>query len=59
MNYARISDRPVSTQKKVLMRKKLSWGAQSIREFCQTHSVSISVDPSTKKGTATIEEHGV
>lgn len=59
MNYARISDRPFSTQKKVLMSKKLSATAQSIRRFCQTHSVSISVDPSTKKGTATIEEHGV
>lgn len=54
MNYARMSDKPFSTQKKVLTSKKLSASAQSIRTFCETHSVSISVDPNTKKGSATI-----
>lgn len=54
MNYARISDRPFTTQKKVLTAKKSSASAQSIRMFCKMHSVSISVDPATKKGFATI-----
>lgn len=54
MNYARTSDKPFATHKKVLTSKKTSVSAQSIRMFCKTHSVSISVDPNTKKGSATI-----
>lgn len=54
MNYARTSDKPFATHKKVLTSKKTSVSAQSIRMFCKTHSVSISVDPATKKGFATI-----
>lgn len=54
MNYARTSNRPFTTHKKVLTSKKASASAQSIRMFCKTHSVSISVDPATKKGSATI-----
>ena len=54
MNYARTSNKPFATHKKVLTSKKTSVGAQSIRMFCKTHSVSISVDPNTKKGSATI-----
>lgn len=54
MNYARISDKPFTTHKEVLTSKKTSASAQSIRMFCKTHSVSISVDPVTKEGSATI-----
>lgn len=54
MNYARISDKPFTTHKEVLTSKKPSASAQSIRMFCKTHSVSISVDPVTKEGSATI-----
>ncbi len=55
MDYAIASNRSFSTQKKkVLTSKKLSPSAQSIRMFCKTHSVSIFVDPVTKKGFATI-----
>lgn len=54
MNYARISDKPFTTHKEVLTSKKMSASAQSIRMFCKTHSVSISVDPVTKEGSATI-----
>lgn len=56
MNYARISDKPFTTHKQVLTSKKTSASAQSIRMFCKTHSVSISVDPITKEGFATISE---
>lgn len=57
MNYARISDRPFATQKKVLTSKKVSANAKSIRMFCNTHGVSISVDPNTKEGSATVVKY--
>lgn len=57
MNYAKISDRPLVTQKKVMTCKKVSGNAQSIRMFCQTHSVSITVNPNTKEGSATLRKN--
>ena len=57
MNYARTSDKPFATHKKVLTSKKTSVSAQSIRMFAVKRTavfVSISVDPATKEGSATI-----
>lgn len=56
MNYARISDRPFVTQKEVMTTKKISVSAQSIRMFCMTHSVSVTVNPNTKEASATIRK---
>ena len=56
MNYARISDRPFMTQKQVMTAKKTSAQAQSIRTFCMTHSVSVTVNPDTKEASATIKK---
>ena len=58
--YAIPSDRPlVTTRKKeeLLAKKKLSSEAKAIREFCRTHTISISVDPVTREGKATITKN--
>lgn len=56
--YAIPSDRPfVTTRKKeelLANKKKLSSEAKAIREFFRTHTISISVDPLTREGKATI-----
>lgn len=59
MNYAKITNRPLITQKKVATSKKVSSDAQSIRKFCQTHSVSITVNPNTKEGIAVLKRDDV
>ena len=54
MDYAVMSNQPFITTKKIKTHKKPSAGAQSIRDFCKTHSVSISVNPVTREGTVTV-----
>lgn len=58
--YAIPSDRPfVTTRKKeeLLAKKQLSSEAKAIREFFRTHTISISVDPLTREGKATITKN--
>lgn len=58
--YAIPSDKPfVTTRKKeeLLVKKKLSSEAKAIRKFCRTHTISISVNPVTREGKATITKN--
>ena len=44
MNYALRTDYPFRTTKKVIMKTKLSPEAKAIRDFYNTHNVSVVVD---------------
>lgn len=44
MNYAIRTDYPFITTKKVIMKTKLSPEAKAIRDFYNTHDVSVVVD---------------
>lgn len=44
MNYAIRTDYPFRTTKKVIMKTKLSPEAKAIRDFYNTHDVSVVVD---------------
>ena len=44
MNYAIRIDYPFITTKKVIMKTKLSPEAKAIRDFYNTHDVSVAVD---------------
>lgn len=57
MNYAKISNLPFVAQKKVMTSRHESASAKSIREFCHAHSVSITIDPDTKKGSVVLKEN--
>ena len=54
MDYAVMSNQAFVTTRKIKTSKKPSASAQSIRDFCKTHSVSISVNPATREGTVTV-----
>ena len=42
------------SKEELLAKKKLSSEAKAIREFYRAHTISISVDPVTREGKATI-----
>lgn len=56
MNYACISNQPVTTSKSKLPKTCLSLDAKERREFIRNHNFSIYVNPSTKKAEVKITE---
>ena len=50
MNFAHISRASFVTRKPVETKQTISEHRRYVMQFCDTHTISVSVDPSTGKG---------
>lgn len=57
MNYARFSRTPFVSSKPVNTKRADSTHSRAVAEFCATHQVSVSIDPSTNRGTVQVTEN--
>lgn len=58
MNFARISRTSFVTRKPIETKQTISEHRRHVMQFCNTHTISVSVDPSTGKGIVRVTKDG-